>query len=61
MMGLIAAFIVVLVVNAIFVYLAVNTNRGVTREHAYEEGLNFDQIVSEVRKQKAKASGTSSP
>lgn len=54
-----AAFAVVFAVNGLFVYLAVSTNHGVVREHAYEEGLDYDHIVSEVRKLKAKDDGNS--
>lgn len=47
------AFMVVFVVNGIFVYLAVNTNNGVVTENAYEKGMDYTRIVTEVRKQRA--------
>ena len=46
------AFIIVFAVNGVFVYTAINTNRGVVTENAYEKGLDFNRIVAEVRKQK---------
>ena len=46
------AFLIVFAVNGVFVYVAVGTNHGVVTENPYQKGLEFDRIVSEVRKQK---------
>ncbi len=58
----ILAFLVVFVVNGIFVYLAVSTNHGVVTENAYEKGLQYDHIVEEVRRLKQEEfRGTGAP
>ena len=51
------AFLVVFAVNGLFVYLATSTNSGLVVEDPYERGLEFDRIVSEVRKQKQQQTG----
>lgn len=48
------AFAIVFVVNGIFVYYAISTNSGMVEENAYENGLNYDRIVSQVREIKEK-------
>lgn len=50
------AFAVIFAVNGLFVYLATSTNKGVVTENAYEKGRDYNHIVEEVRKQKAKIS-----
>ncbi|MCI5050219.1 MAG: FixH family protein [Rickettsiales bacterium] len=49
------AFMVVFIVNGIFIYYATGTHKGVVTENPYEKGLAFDEIVNEVRKQKNEA------
>lgn len=47
------AFLVVLAVNAVFVYVAITSNSGVVTEHAYEKGLDYNDIKAEADKQLA--------
>jgi nitrogen fixation protein FixH len=49
------AFLVVFIVNGIFVYMAVTTNHGVVTENAYEKGLRYDEVVAEIRTLNAKS------
>lgn len=44
-------FAVVMAVNAVFVYLALEHHPGVVTEHSYEEGLAFDERLAEAEEQ----------
>ena len=46
---LIAFFMVFATVDAYFVYKAVSTNTGVVVEHAYEVGLNYNDLLEQAR------------
>lgn len=47
------AFAVVFAVNGFFVYKAVTTSHGVVTENAYEKGLQFNDVVKQVRERRA--------
>jgi len=47
------AFLVVFAVNGVFVYLAVSTKHDLVVENAYENGVNYNEIVRDVRALKA--------
>lgn len=49
----VAFFVVVAIVNAIFVTEAISTFRGVVTEHPYQEGLAYNQVVADVTAQEA--------
>jgi len=49
----VAAFMVVFLVNGIFVYVATSTNRGVVTEHAYEKGIHYNQVLAAKRQQES--------
>lgn len=49
-MGFFAVFIIV---DAIFVYIAVTTHTGVIAEHSYEKGLAYDENLAEAKRQEA--------
>ncbi len=40
------AFMVVFAVNGVFVYMATHTHTGVVTEHAYEKGLDYNNVLS---------------
>lgn len=44
-------FAVVMAVNAVFIYLALESHPGVVTEHSYEEGLAFDDRLAEAKEQ----------
>jgi nitrogen fixation protein FixH len=46
-------FVVVLAVNVLFVRVALQSNTGVVTEHAYEKGLAYNRILSEVKEEQA--------
>ncbi len=46
---LIAFFVVFATVDAYFVYKALSTNTGVVVEHAYEVGLNYNDLLEQAR------------
>lgn len=46
------AFLVVFAVNGFFVYMAVSTNHGVVTENAYKKGLDYNNVVAQIRKQR---------
>lgn len=41
----VGAFMVVFVVNMVFVYMATKTHTGVVTENAYEKGLDYNEII----------------
>lgn len=59
--SILSAFGVVFAVNGFFVYKAISTHQGEVIEDAYQKGLAYDEIVSEVRKLKAQQDGTRTP
>ncbi len=44
--GVLAMFGVIIAVNMVFVYLAIDTFTGVTRENPYQEGLAYNEVLS---------------
>jgi len=46
-------FMVVLTVNTVFVRTAIRSNPGVVTEHAYETGLAYNDVLKEVKAEKA--------
>jgi nitrogen fixation protein FixH len=44
--GVLAMFGVIVAVNLVFVYLAIDTFTGVTRENPYQEGLAYNEVLS---------------
>lgn len=51
--GLIAFFITFASVDMYFVYQAVSTHSGIVTENAYEKGLAYNQVIEQVKIQKA--------
>ena len=49
----VAFFATFIIVDAIFVTVALDTNTGVVTEHAYEQGLHYDAMLDKVRAQEA--------
>lgn len=49
LMALIAFFVVFASVDAYFVYKALSTHTGVVVEHAYEVGLNYNDIIEQAQ------------
>jgi nitrogen fixation protein FixH len=43
--GVLAMFGVIIAVNLVFVYLAIDTFTGVTRENPYQEGLAYNEVL----------------
>ncbi len=43
--GVLAMFGVIIAVNLVFVYLAIDTFTGVTRENPYQEGLAYNKVL----------------
>lgn len=50
---LLGFFAIILAVNIVFVYLALDTFRGVTTEDAYVKGLNYNETLERSRSQAA--------
>ena len=46
-------FLVFMILDGIFVYIAVYTHTGVVTEKAYEKGLDYDAFLEKAEKQKA--------
>ena len=46
-------FLVVLAVNVVFVRVAIQSNPGVVTENAYEKGLAYNDILAELKAEKA--------
>lgn len=44
--GVLAMFGVIIAVNLVFVYLAIDTFTGVTRENPYQEGLEYNEVLA---------------
>ncbi|WP_299621431.1 FixH family protein [Pelagibius sp.] len=44
--GMLAFFGVIILVNAIFVYMALNTWTGLTEENAYQKGLRYNETLA---------------
>ena len=55
------AFAVVFVVNGIFIYMAMQTHNGIVTENPYEKGLAYEQIVQEVKQQRASSARRDAP
>ncbi len=49
----VAFFLVVFVLDGIFVYLAINTHTGTVTDKAYEKGLSYDAVLEASEAQKA--------
>lgn len=49
---LISFFILFASVDAFFIYKALSTHTGVVTENAYEQGLNYNEILEEARRRK---------
>ena len=49
---IVAFFVVVAVLDGIFVYVATSTHTGVVTEHAYDEGLAYNETVAAADAQK---------
>lgn len=49
--SIVAFFVVVAILDGIFVYLATSSHTGVVTKHAYEEGLNYNDTVAEAEAQ----------
>ena len=47
----VAAFLLVAAVNAIMIIFAETTFTGVTSEHPYEEGVTYDKVLAEGRRE----------
>ncbi|WP_193370233.1 FixH family protein [Pelagibius marinus] len=45
LIGVLAMFGVIVAVNLVFVYLAIDTFTGVTRENPYQEGLAYNKVL----------------
>ncbi len=46
-------FVVIAILDGIFVYLATSTHTGVVTKHAYEEGLRYNETVAAAEEQDA--------
>jgi len=42
-------FLVLFIVDGIFVYLATSTHTGVVTENAYEKGLRYNEVIERAR------------
>lgn len=51
--GLLAFFAVVASVNATFIYFALSTWPGLSSQDAYSDGLNYNEVLDEARRQEA--------
>lgn len=51
--AIVAFFCVVAILDGIFVYLATSTHTGVVTDHAYEEGLRYNETVAAADAQTA--------
>ncbi|MFC4349477.1 FixH family protein [Kordiimonas lipolytica] len=51
--SIVGFFVVLAILDGIFVYLATSTHPGVVTEHAYEEGLRYNETVAAAEKQDA--------
>ncbi len=51
--GMLGFFAVIIAVNAVFVYLALNTFTGLSEPDAYRKGLAYNQNLEEAEKQRA--------
>ena len=51
--GMLGFFGVIVAVNAVFVYLALNTFTGLSEPDAYRKGLDYNQNLAEAEKQRA--------
>ncbi len=49
--AIVAFFVVIAILDGIFVYLATSTHTGVVTEHAYKEGLAYNDTIAEAEKQ----------
>jgi nitrogen fixation protein FixH len=47
LIGVLAMFGVIIAVNLVFVYLAIDTFTGVTRENPYQDGLAYNEVLAE--------------
>jgi len=47
----VAFFVFLAIADGFFVYLAASTHTGVVKEHAYEKGLNYNQVVQAQKTQ----------
>ncbi len=48
---IISFFLIFIAVDAFFVYKALSTYNGVVVENAYEQGLNYNDIIEKAKKQ----------
>ena len=46
-------FVVIAILDGIFVYLAVSTQTGVVTDHAYEKGLHYNTLLAQSKNQAA--------
>lgn len=44
-------FVILIILDSVFVYLATSTHRGVVTENAYNQGLNYNKIIEASKKQ----------
>ena len=44
-------FVILIILDSIFVYLATSTHRGVVTDNAYNQGLNYNKIIEASKKQ----------
>lgn len=51
----VAFFVVLAILDGIFVYLAVSTQTGVVTEHSYQKGRDYNNVIAEVEQQEALA------
>lgn len=49
----VAFFVVLAIIDGIFVIIATSTHTGVITENAYKKGLNYDQVVAASKAQEA--------
>lgn len=47
------AFMVVVLVNGLFIYMATSTHRGVVTPNAYQKGIHYNDTVNAVEQQQA--------
>ena len=48
---LVLFFVVIAIVNAVFVYIAINTHTGVVTENPYQKGLDYNSVLEKSRAQ----------
>ena len=48
---IIVFFVILIILDSIFVYLATSTHRGFVTENAYNQGLNYNKIIEATKKQ----------